>query len=117
MFKIRVPERDGLDAIIEPLYKENRANAKFYCGADLEDAVNRAYLQGARRSLPAGGRTKESLIEEIHLTEDDLTRSLIEVPRSIQKDAVDQFLQDLNRFCDREIAESISNRLRPSSVS
>lgn len=105
-----------MDAIIEPLAKENRANAEFYCGADLEEAVNRAYSRGVRRALPDGGRTKDSSLEEIHLTEDDLTRSLIEVPRSIRKDALIQFLEDLNRFCDREIAESTSNRLRPASA-
>ena len=112
-FKIRVPDKDVLEAMIEPIYKENRDRAKYYCGADLEEAVNRAYLRGARRVLPDGRWSQESSIEEVHLTEEDLRKSLIEVPKSIQADAVEQFRQDLDRYCDGEIAESISKFLRP----
>jgi ATPase family associated with various cellular activities (AAA) len=115
-FEIRFPEKHSLEAIIEPLHKENRERAKFYCGADLEEAVNQAYSRGARRALPDGPWSRESSIEEVQLTEEDLERSLMEVSRSIERDAVNQFLQDLDRFCDRQIAESISNRLRPASA-
>ena len=59
----------------------------FYCGADLEEAVNRTYSRGVRRILPDGGWNQESSIEEVQLTEEDLKRSLIEVPRSIQKES------------------------------
>jgi hypothetical protein len=48
--------------------------------------------------------------------DEDLRMSLIEVPRSIQADAVNQFLQDLDRFCDRETVESISKLLRPTPL-
>jgi SpoVK/Ycf46/Vps4 family AAA+-type ATPase len=113
-FRIRVPDKDCLEAIIEPLYNENRASAKFYCGADLEEAVNRAYLRSARRVLPDGGWNQESSIEDVRVMDEDLRMSLIEVPRSIQADAVNQFLQDLDRFCDRETVESISKLLRPT---
>jgi DNA polymerase III delta prime subunit len=113
-FNIRVPDKESLEAIIEPLYKENRERVRFYCGADLEEAVNRAYSRGAQRAWPDGGWSQESAELEVHLTGDDLKWSLIEVPRSIQEDAVDQFLEDLNRFCGGQIAESISSRLRPT---
>jgi SpoVK/Ycf46/Vps4 family AAA+-type ATPase len=110
---VRVPEQDRLPAIIEPLYEENRENKRFYCGADLEEAVYRAYSRSVRRAWPVGGWSQESSSEEVHLTEEDLKKALIEVPRSIQADAVDQFLSDIGRYCDREIAESMSNRLCP----
>jgi SpoVK/Ycf46/Vps4 family AAA+-type ATPase len=113
-FRIRVPDKDCLEAIIEPLFNKNRASAKFYCGADLEEAVNRAYLRSARRVLPDGGWNQESSIEDVRVMDEDLRMSLIEVPRSIQADAVNQFLQDLDRFCDRETVESISRLLRPT---
>jgi hypothetical protein len=113
--QVRVPGQDRLTAIIEPLFEACREDSIFYCVADLEEAVNRAYSRSARRAWPDGGWTQESPELEIHLTEDDLKRSLIEVPKSIRKDALDQFLEDLNRFCDREVAESISSRLRPRS--
>jgi hypothetical protein len=115
-FRIRVPDKDCLEAIIEPLYNSNRASAKFYCGADLEEAVNRAYLRSARRVLPDGGWNQESSIEDVRVMDEDLRMSLIEVPRSIQADAVNQFLQDLDRFCDRETVESNSKLLRPTPL-
>ena len=77
--------------------------------------MNRAYLRGERRVLPDGGWSQESSIEEVHLREEDLRKSLIEVLKSIRADAVEQFRQDLDRFCDGEMAESISQLLRPMS--
>ena len=77
--------------------------------------MNRAYLRSARRAWPVGSWNQESSTEEVNLTEEDLKKSLIEVPTSIQGDAVDQFLSDIGRYCDRETAESMSNRLSPSS--
>jgi SpoVK/Ycf46/Vps4 family AAA+-type ATPase len=115
-FRVRVPDKDRLEAIIQPLYNESRESGKFYCGADLEAAVNRAYVRSARRVLPDRAWSQESPIQDVHVTEEELRTSLIEVPRSIQADALDQFLQDVHRFCDRSTAESLSTLLRPSSA-
>ena len=68
-----------------------------------------------QRAWFVGGWNQETSNDEVHLTEEDLKKSLIEVPRSIQEDAVDQFLIDIGRYCDREIADSMSNRLCTSS--
>ncbi len=111
--RIHVPERGCIRAIIEPLYGENLKIGSFYCGADLEEAVNRSYLRSARRSLPEGGWSQEPGIVEVQLTENDLSDSLREVPRSVQPEAVDRFMEDVNRYCDREIAALMSSRLRP----
>jgi ATPase family associated with various cellular activities (AAA) len=113
--RIQVPEYQRLQAIIEPLYVENLRAGRLYCGADLEEAVNRSYQRSARRALPDGGWSQELGPVHVHLTEEDLIRSLSDVPRSVHEDAVDQFVQDVVRYCDPEIAESISRRLCPTS--
>jgi hypothetical protein len=115
--KVDVPDRTCLESIVRPLYSENLERGKFFCGADLEAAVNQAYLRSAREALPDDGWTHDLEVVEIHLTEEDLTRSPAGIPRSVQKGAVDLFLEDVGQFCDRGIAESITRRLRPRGVS
>jgi hypothetical protein len=112
--RIQVPERQRLQTIIEPLYVENLRVGRLYCGADLEEAVNRTYQRSARRALPDGGWNQGPGPVDIHLTEEDLVRSLKDVPRSVDEDAVNRFVEDVDRYCDREIAESISKRLCPT---
>ena len=110
--RVHVPERHALRPIIEPLYSENSNSGSLFCGADLEEAVNRAYLRRAQAAVPDGGWSQDVGLVEIDLTEDDLARSLNEVPRSVSADAVAQFLDDVKRFCSRQIMESLTRRLR-----
>ena len=111
--KIRLPEQSCIRGIVEPLLGENLKTGSFYCVADLEEAVNRSYSRSARRSSPDGGWNQELGTVEVHVTEDDLSESLNDVPRSVQPQAVARFIEDVNRYCDRRIAASISRRLRP----
>jgi ATPase family associated with various cellular activities (AAA) len=113
--KVHIPERSSLEAVVEPLYKENLENEMFFCGADIEVAVNRAYLRSARSALGDAGWNNESGVTDFPLTHDELTRSLIESPRSVQKESLQQFIEDVRRFCDRGIEASISKRLRSTS--
>ena len=112
--KIQLPDSSCIRAIIEPLYGENLKTGSFYCVADLEEAVNRSYTQSARRSFPDGGWNQELGTVEVQLTENDLSESLNEVPRSVQAQAVARFTDDVHRYCDRKIAASITRRLRPT---
>ena len=116
--RVQVPGRGCLEAMIAPLHSENLVESgRFYCGADLEEAVNRAYLaEPARNAMPDGGWSQESGSVAIDLTEEDLARSLTEVPRSVQADAMQQFIADVDRFCDREVRESLSTRLCQRNV-
>ncbi len=114
--RVQVPEPASLTAIVEQRYNQNLENGRVYCGADLEQAVNRAYLRSARRALPDGGWSQELGIVTVHLTEEDLDRSLTEVPRSVQADALAQFREDLGRYCDPAMAESIMGRLCAQAV-
>jgi AAA+ superfamily predicted ATPase len=115
-FKVRIPDKDRIEAIITPIYEQSLKEGRFYCGADLEEAVNSAYMRSARRALPDGGWSQQTAIEEVNVTDDELRMSLTNVPRSIQPDAVQQFRHDIGRYCDRETAGSISTFLDPLSV-
>jgi SpoVK/Ycf46/Vps4 family AAA+-type ATPase len=112
--RIQLPDPSCVRAIFEPLYGENLKTGSFYCVADLEEAVNRSYTQSVRRSFPDGGWNQELRTVEVQLTENDLSESLNEVPRSVQPQSVARFIEDVNRYCDRRIAASISRRLRPT---
>ena len=64
------------------------AGAKSYlCGADLEEAVNRAYLSCVRASVPDGGWDNKSEALSVSLKAEELDRSLREVPMSITEEA------------------------------
>jgi AAA+ superfamily predicted ATPase len=114
--RVQTPDRHVVARILEPLYSETVQKGSFFCGADLEEAVNRTYLRSARRAMPDQGWSQETEFVEVHLSEDELNRSLNEVARSVQPEAVDQFVKDVDRHCDREIARSISRRLRLTSA-
>jgi hypothetical protein len=112
--RFRIPDRQNLRPIIAPLHSQNVHSGNLFCRADLEDAVNRAYLQSARTASPDGGWGQQTEVVEVQLTEDELTRSLDEAPRSVSAEALDQFLNDVKRFCSRQTMESLSRRLRPT---
>jgi SpoVK/Ycf46/Vps4 family AAA+-type ATPase len=40
---VQVPEAIHLRSILQPLFAENAREHRFFCGADLEEAVNRTY--------------------------------------------------------------------------
>jgi ATPase family associated with various cellular activities (AAA) len=114
MLKVHVPEQGWLNGILEPLYTENLENERFFSGADLEVAVNRAYMRSARTALGDAAWSNESGITEFTLSREELTRSLLEATRSVQKNSLNRFIKDVRRFCGREIAASVSKRLRPA---
>jgi len=101
--------RTNGDGILEFEYSEDEDD-------EAVDETSNVPIRPQRRIDLHVGWSQELEVVEVHLTEEELTQSLIEVPRSVQKDAVDQFMEDVNRFCDRGIAESISKRQRPTSV-
>jgi ATP-dependent 26S proteasome regulatory subunit len=41
--RVQVPEAIHLRSILAPLFVENAREDRFFCGADLEEAVNRTY--------------------------------------------------------------------------
>ena len=68
---VRVPDDSRVRAILEPLYAQGLGEGRFFCGADLEAAVNGAYVRSVRAALPADGWA-QGAIEDVVVTEEVL---------------------------------------------
>jgi hypothetical protein len=84
---------------------------RFFCGADLEEAVNRAYLRCLREAVTNRPAGTDYATLTVKITGRHLCDSLEEVPRSVTEDAIDQFLEDVNRFCGISLASRLSKSL------
>ena len=94
---VHVPKAEEVRSILEPMFADNQQIEAFYCGADLEEAVNRTYL----RCLRAAGisRSDDYTKVAVHLTKSELAQSLNSVPRSVRADAMQQFRDDQAKYC------------------
>jgi hypothetical protein len=79
---VRVPDDVRVRVILEPLYAQGLGDGRFFCGADLEAAVNTAYARSVRASVPEDGWAQGSP-GSVVVTEDALAESLAAVPRSV----------------------------------
>lgn len=108
---IELPHQDEIHSLMEPLFAENIVTGRFFCGADLEDAVSRTYQRCVRQAL--GDRWPEDYANiTLRLSQVELARSLREVTRSITEDAFRRFMDDINRYCGSAEAAEVSNRFR-----
>ncbi len=55
--------------------------------------------------------TQEYSAVTVTLTTEELQRSLQDVPRSVSKAAIEQFLEDVDRFCGTGVAQQVAKRL------
>jgi hypothetical protein len=108
---VRVPTEQAIVDMVAPMIEENRRLGRFLCGADLEEAVNRAYLRCARRAFPDGGWAREADNLDIVLTEEELRRSLEEVPRSVHRESAEPFLDDVKLYCGMRSADYFKDLL------
>ena len=107
--RVQVPEAIHLLPILKPLFAENAREHRFFCGADLEEAVNRTYQRCLRQVL--GDTWPEDYARvNVNLTPEELTRSLKDVTRSVTKEACDQFIMDVKRFCGSTTANQVCKR-------
>jgi SpoVK/Ycf46/Vps4 family AAA+-type ATPase len=107
--RVQVPEAKHLRSILEPLFAENAREHRFFCGADLEEAVNRTYQRCVRQAL--GDAWPEDYTHvNVNLTPVELTRSLKDVARSVTEEATEQFIKDVKRFCGSSIANQFFKR-------
>ncbi len=96
---VRVPSREEVRLILEPLVAGTERNENCFCGADLEEAVNRTYLRCLRTALSGISRSEDYSKVAVGLTTSELERSLLSVPRSVQAAAMEQFRADEARYC------------------
>ena len=103
--RITVPEEPCVWSILEPMFRENSSTKNHLCGADLEEAVNRAYLSCARAAVPDGGWENKSEAFSVSLTAEELGRSLSEVPLSVTEGMMRRFLKDITKYCGKRATE------------
>jgi hypothetical protein len=106
---VQVPEPMQLRSILEPLFAESVGEHRFYCGADLEEAVNRTYQRCLRQEV-GDAWPEDNAHVNVNLTPEELTRSLKDVTRSVTAEAFEQFIGDVKRFCGGSIADQFFKR-------
>jgi SpoVK/Ycf46/Vps4 family AAA+-type ATPase len=112
MASVRLQDGSRVRVVLEPLFARGLAERRFFCGADLEAAVNDEYVRSVRAAIPADGWLQGSS-EDVVLTEEVLAESLAAGPRSVHPDSVERFLADVQRDCSRGVAAWIRARLSP----
>lgn len=110
---VHIPETHLVRAILAPLYERDFAEARFFCGADLESAVGSAYMRSVRAATTEDGWA-DGRLEAVDVSEDALAESLAAAPRSVQPESVEQFLADVDRYCNRDLAAAMARRLKPA---
>ena len=109
--RIQVPEAEELGSILRPLFAENATERRFFCGADLEEAVNRTYQRCLRSALGDDTWPEDYTRVNVYLTSEELTHSLRDVPKSVREEAVEQFIMDIKRYCGSAMASQVEQRL------
>lgn len=110
--EIEIPQGSDLQETLAELSTEASSPRASFCGADLEEAVNRAYRSCCRLAhLGTGGvLMTEQQRPSICLTRDALAGSLQAVRRSVTDDALKQFLKEVRQNCGATVADEIASR-------
>jgi hypothetical protein len=103
-----VPTSEAIGRILMPFYEQAAKEERFFCGADLEEAVNLAYYRRLRQTVSSLSPGADYEAVSVNITGEDLWKALGEVPRSVTKAAVAHFLNDVKRFCGDSLAQQIS---------
>jgi SpoVK/Ycf46/Vps4 family AAA+-type ATPase len=98
-------------SLLEAAIGECKQEQRFYCGADLEEAVIRTYRRCCRKAMPEGWlKDREALT--ITLTAEELGRSFREVRKSIDEQSLHEFIKDVDRFCGSAVARDMRGGLK-----
>jgi SpoVK/Ycf46/Vps4 family AAA+-type ATPase len=109
--RVQVLPAKAVHGILKTVYEKNVQEHRFFCGADLEEAVNRAYLRRLRETVDRQPAGADLAVVTVEITGKDLWDTLQEVPRSVTREAVARFLQDVDRFCGSSLAKQLSESL------
>ena len=107
--KVSAPTSDEVRTVLTGMLENNKKIGRYFCGADLEEAVNRAYIRAAQAA-------NNPSIREFVITIGGLREGLEEVPRSIHREAIDSFLADVRRYCSDAVCTQLTNRLSPAGM-
>jgi SpoVK/Ycf46/Vps4 family AAA+-type ATPase len=108
-FQVKCPGTEEVRLILSDLLAENSRRGHFFCGADLEDGVNRAYMVAAQAAESVNAPT-------VSIDADLLQRSLQEVPRSVRRTAIRRFVRDARKYCSDDVYSRLNERLRKAQV-
>jgi hypothetical protein len=109
--RVRVLPAQAVRGILQTVLEQNARERRFFCGADPEEAVNRAYLRRLREAVAKESRGADLSAVTVDITGRDLWDALQEVPRSVTRRAVARFLRDVDRFCGAALAKQLSESL------
>jgi SpoVK/Ycf46/Vps4 family AAA+-type ATPase len=105
--RLTAPDETCVRDVLRPFFDQNHAAGSRFCGADLEEAVNQAYVDCARAAEASiDDQASEQSALFIQLTGQDLVRSLNEVPMSVTADMMNDFSKDIARYCGARLARS-----------
>jgi hypothetical protein len=104
-----LPARDEVGQLLVPLLQRNREARHFFCGADLEGAVNEALQQSLQRDLPADAAQRHGEEFSVQLSAEALRSALEAVPCSVSDESLDSFLQEVGRFCGPGLAAKLKH--------
>ena len=106
--RVQVLSSQAVRAILKGVWNENVGDGRF-CGADLEEAVNRAYTRRLReiiedkKQLPG----TDFATVTVDITGKDMRNSLQEVPRSVNSEAMEEFRKDVEKYCGASRAKKL----------
>lgn len=112
---VHVPSETELRPLVESLHSENVRNRRFFCGADLEAAVNETYLRCLRKAFPDEESIAAARTMTVEISHQELAASLESGPRSVVEHAFDSFMQDVERFCGPGMHQQLLARFGPQS--
>ena len=115
---VETPPEQEVCAALSEHFDGNEASKRWFCCADLEEAVNRTYqrcLREAlrlRQGLPGDPWPSDVQSLTVRLTRSELEQSLREVPKSVSAKAVRRFLRDVHLYCGPVVAKQFASRFR-----
>lgn len=89
---VQVPRKEDVSELVRREFSKRRPGEGWWCGADLEAAVDVAFRRKAREATSLAGPHEEVVIS---LSTDELARALANARRSIGSDSIKRFLDDL----------------------
>jgi MoxR-like ATPase len=113
--EVTVPAADALRSALTPLFETNVHEQRYFCGADLEAAVNETFLRALQQALPSTAPLPVGSRVAVTLHVDMLTAALSAGPRSVDAESVRGFLEEVQRHCGQGVADSLHLRFDAGS--
>lgn len=108
--RLALPERREVEQLLGPLFQRNREARHFFCGADLEGAVNEALHLSLQRDLPSDAAQRHGEEFNVQLSAEVLRATLEAVPCSVSETSLESFMEEVARFCGSALASDLKHQ-------